>query len=93
MDQVADTEAPYSANWWKQRSSEQLQQMVRAGLAAGEHGAEAIRELERRAREHAAAQEHREELQVAHKEDRRLQILAVVLIALVIAVGVVLLIR
>jgi predicted nucleic acid-binding Zn ribbon protein len=67
--------------------------MVRAGLAAGDHGAEAIRELERRAREHAAAQERREELEVVHKEDRRLQILAVVLIALIVAVGIVLLIR
>lgn len=93
MDQVAEAEAPFSPNWWKQRSSEQLQQMVRAGLAAGDHGAEAIRELERRAQEDAAAQEHKAEQQVVQKEDRRLQILAVVLITLVIAIGIVLVMR
>ena len=93
MDQVAETEVPYSPNWWKQRSSEQLQQMVRAGLAAGDHGAEAICELERRAREHAAAQERQAERLVVKKEDRRLQILAAVLVTLVIAIAAVLLIR
>ena len=93
MDQVAEAEALYSPSWWKARSSEQLQQMVRAGLAAGDQGAAAIRELERRAQEHAAAQERRSELQVVKKEDRRLQILAVILVALVIGVGVLLLIR
>ena len=93
MNQVAGAEAPYSPGWWKSRSSEQLQQMVRAGLAAGDEGAGAIRELERRAQESAAAQEHEAELKSVQKEHRRLQILAMLLIALVIAVAVRLLTR
>lgn len=93
MNQVAEAEAPYSPNWWKTRSSEQLQQMVRAGFAAGDQGVGAIRELERRAQANAAAQEHQAEQQVVQKEDRRLQLLAVILIAVVIAMGVILILR
>ena len=77
MDQVAEAETPYSADWWEERTSEQLQEMVRAGLGAGEYGAGAIRELERRARKHAAVQEREAE----------------VLVALLIAMGAVLLMR
>lgn len=93
MDQVAEVEPPYSPNSWKAVSNEQLQRLVRAGLAAGDEGAEAIRELERRAQANAAAEEHKAELQVVQKEDRRLQILVVILIALVIGIAIVLLMR
>lgn len=93
MDQVADAEAPYSANWWEERSSEQLQEMVRAGLSAGEYGAGAVRELERRARRHAAAKEREAEVLVAEKQDRRIKILAGILVALLVTMGIVLLIR
>jgi hypothetical protein len=93
MGQVAEADAPYSPTWWKTRSTEQLQHMVRAGFAAGDEGIGAIRELERRAQANAAAQEHEVQRQEVRKEDNRLQILAGILIALVISIGVVLLIR
>jgi hypothetical protein len=42
-----------SAVDWETLTTEQLQDMARGGLAAGELGAGAHREIERRAREHA----------------------------------------
>ena len=48
-----EAQAAYPASWWENRSSEQLQDLLRAGLIGGELYDGAQRELERRARESA----------------------------------------
>ena len=93
MDQVAEADALYSPKWWHERSTEQLQQMVRGGFAAGDYGTGALRELERRAREHAAAEEQQAQVIAAARQERRIRILAGVLVGLLMAIGLVLLIR
>ncbi len=93
MNDAAGTEARYSANWWESRTLEELQDLARKGLASGEVGSGALREIERRARERASADQQKTELQVVEKEGLRIRLLAVALIALLIGVIAVVLLR
>jgi cytosine/adenosine deaminase-related metal-dependent hydrolase len=93
MDQVAEADALCSPKGWHERSVEQFQHMVRAGFAAGDYGTGALRELERRAREHAAAEEQQAQVIAAAKQERRIRVLAGLLVGLLIAIGLVLFIR
>lgn len=80
----AEAEQLYSREWWESRTGNELQHIVRSGLAAGDVGMQAHRELERRARELDKADEEKAELKVAHGAVLRLRILAGVLIVLLI---------
>ncbi len=93
MNDAAETEERYSANWWESRTLEELQDLARTGLASGEVGSGALREIERRARERASADQQKTELQVVEKEGLRIWLLAAVLIALLIGVIAVVLLR
>lgn len=49
---VPDTSAePYSAEWWQQRTAEELRDIIKRGFAGGEAFQGAVSETERRARE------------------------------------------
>lgn len=85
MIEVAEVERLYSRQWWESRTNNELQEMVRGGLAAGESGAGAHRELERRARALRVAEEHEAELQETHKTALRIRILASAFLAMLIA--------
>ena len=80
----AEAEQLYSREWWESRTGNELQHIVRSGLAAGDVGMQAHRELERRARELDKADEEKAELKVAHGAVLRLRILGGVLIVLLI---------
>lgn len=80
----AEAEQLYSREWWESRTGNELQHIVRSGLAAGDVGMQAHRELERRARELTRADEQKAELKVAHGAVLRLRILGGVLIFLLI---------
>jgi hypothetical protein len=84
MDQVAEAEAVYSAEWWRSRTSGQLLEMLQADVvvdgAAGAH-----RELERRARELDSAAQREAELVRQHNKALRMRILGVFLLAALIA--------
>jgi len=92
MDQ-AEAEQLYSREWWESRTGNELQHIVRSGLAAGDAGLQAHRELERRARELDKADEEKAELQVAHGAVLRIRILGGVLIFLLILLVVMKLVR
>jgi hypothetical protein len=87
MDQ-AELERPYSRQWWESRTSSELQDMLRSGLASGDVGVEAHREIERRAQELGKAEEQKVEEKAARGAVFRLQILggalAVLLVLLVV---------
>jgi hypothetical protein len=85
MNEVAEVERLYSRQWWEYRTNNELQEMVRGGLAAGESGVGAHREIERRARELRKAEEHRAVLEEAHKTALRIRILAAAFLAMLIA--------
>jgi hypothetical protein len=85
MIEVAEVERLYSRQWWESRTNNELQEMVRGGLAAGESGAGAHRELERRARALRVAEEHEAELQETHKTALRIRILASAFLVMLIA--------
>lgn len=85
MIEVAEVERLYSRQWWESRSNNELQDLVRGGLAAGESGAGAHRELERRARALRKAEEQEAELQESRNTVLRIRILAAAFLALLIA--------
>jgi hypothetical protein len=85
MNEVAEVERLYSRLWWESRTNNELQEMVRGGLAAGESGAGAHREIERRARELRRAEEHEEQLQEIHKTALRIRILAAAFLVMLIS--------
>ena len=85
MNGVAEVERLYSRQWWESRTNNELQEMVRGGLAAGESGAGAHREIERRARELRRAEEHEAQLEETHKTALRIRILAAAFLALLIS--------
>jgi hypothetical protein len=93
MNDVAEAEARYSENWWENRTLGELQDLARTGLASGDVGSGALREIERRARERASADQQKTELRAVEKESLRIRLLAVVLIALLIGVIAVVLLR
>jgi hypothetical protein len=93
MNDVAEAEARYSPNWWGNRTLEELQDLARTGLASGQAGSGALREIERRARERANADQQQTKLEVAKKEGLRIQLLAGTLVALLIAVIALVLLR
>jgi len=93
MDQAGELERLHSREWWESRTGNELQQIVRGGLAAGDVGVQAHREIERRARELDKADEQKSEIQVAINTALRLRILAGVLVALLILLVVAGLIR
>ncbi len=84
MNEVAEVERLYSRQWWESRTNNELQQMVRGGLA-GESGAGAHREIERRARELRRAKEHEAELEESRRAILRIRILAAAFLALLVA--------
>lgn len=85
MNEVAEVERLYSRQWWESRTNNELQEMVRGGLAAGEAGAGAHRELERRARALRTAEEHEALRQETHRTALRIRILAVAFLAMLIS--------
>src|ERR1700745_1813761 len=85
MNEVAEVERLYSRQWWENRSNNELQEMVRGGLAAGESGPGAHRELERRARELRRAEEHEAQLQETQRTALRVRILAAAFLAMLIS--------
>ncbi len=85
MNEVAEVERLYSRQWWESRSISELQDMVRGGFAAGESGAGAHRELERRAQELRKAEEYARKTQETHKTALRIRILAVAFLAMLVA--------
>ena len=84
MSQTIDVEMLYSADWWQSRTNEQLQELLRSGFAVGQAGPGAHRELERRAREHARAEEQQAQLLAEQKKMLRLRILGSVLLAVLL---------
>jgi len=85
-----ETEARLSPDWWESLTGEQLQEMTRGGLEAGEYGAGAHREIERRARERARLEQQETEVQ---KKGFRLRTLTVLEVLMLIALLIMLLIR
>lgn len=85
MNEVAEVERLYSRQWWESRTNNELQEMVRGGLAAGESGAGAHRELERRARELRRAEEQQAVLRETHKTKLRVRILAAAFLVMLIS--------
>lgn len=85
MNEVAGVERLYSRQWWESRTNNELQQMVRGGLAAGESGAGAHREIERRARELRKAEEQQAHLQQTHRAALRIRILAAAFLAMLVS--------
>jgi hypothetical protein len=84
MNEVAEVERLYSRQWWESRTNNELQEMVRGGLAA-ESGAGAHWEIERRARELRRAEEHEAELEETHRTTLRIRILAAAFLAMLIS--------
>jgi hypothetical protein len=93
MNDVAEAEARYSADWWESRTLEELQDLARTGLASGDIGSGALREIERRAQERAIADQHQQELEVVEKQGLRIRLLVAVLLALLVGVIAVVLLR
>ncbi|HEX3422747.1 MAG TPA: hypothetical protein VHS33_05025 [Sphingomicrobium sp.] len=85
MNEVAEVERLYSRQWWENRSNNELQEMVRGGLAAGESGAGAHREIERRARQMRKAEEDEAQRQETHRTALRIRILAAAFLAMLIS--------
>jgi hypothetical protein len=85
MNGVAEVERLYSRQWWESRTNNELQELVRGGLAAGESGAGAHREIERRARNLRKAEEHEVQLEETRKTALRIRILAAAFLALLIS--------
>ena len=84
MNQVAEVERLYSRQWWESRTNNELQEMVRGGLA-GESGAGAHREIERRACALRKAEENEARLQETHRTALRIRILAVAFLVMLIS--------
>jgi hypothetical protein len=84
MTEVAEVERLFSRLWWESRTNNELQEMVRGGLA-GQSGAGAHLELERRARELRKAEEHEAELHETHKTALRVRILGSAFLAMLLA--------
>jgi hypothetical protein len=74
---------PYSPEWWRARSTEELRQMISGGSAAFE---DATAELERRAGERLREQERSERAEAARKRRLRLTILGIFLLAGLVAI-------
>jgi hypothetical protein len=87
MNQGVEAEALYSAQWWQNRTNDQLHELMRGGFADSEAGAGAHRELERRAREHARAQEQEAKVEASRKEALRIRILSGILIVFLVALA------
>jgi len=85
MNEVAEVDRPYSRQWWEDRTNNELQQMVRGGLSAGESGAGAHREFERRARQLRKAEEDEAQRQETHKTALRVRILAAAFLVMLIS--------
>jgi hypothetical protein len=85
MNEVAEAERLYSQQWWESRTNNELQEMVRGGLAAGETAAGAHRELERRARALRRAEEDEAERQETHRTALRIRILAAAFLVLLVS--------
>lgn len=85
MNEVAEIDRLYSRQWWESRTNNELQEMVRGGLAAGESGAGAHREIERRACALRRAEENEAQLQETHRTALRIRILAVAFLAMLIS--------
>jgi hypothetical protein len=81
---------PYSRTWWEGRSPEQLRELVQGGFQAGTVFESAVQEIERRARE--LTRRARVEAAAEQARRRRLQRLSLagiaLLLAIIVAVGV-----
>lgn len=85
MNDVAEVERLYSRQWWESRTNNELQEMVRGGLAAGESGVGAHREIERRACELRRAEENEAQLQETRRAALRIRILAIAFLVMLIS--------
>jgi hypothetical protein len=85
MNEVAEVDRLYSRQWWEGRTNNELQELVRGGLAAGESGAGAHRELERRARELRKAEEDEAQRQETNRTALRVRILAAAFLVMLIS--------
>ena len=85
MNEVAEVERLYSRQWWESRTNNELQEMVRGGLAAGESGVGAHREIERRACALRTAEEREAKLQETHRTALRVRILATAFLVMLIS--------
>jgi hypothetical protein len=85
MNEVAEVDRLYSRQWWEGRTNNELQELVRGGLAAGESGAGAHRELERRARQLSKAEEVETQRQETHMTALRVRILAAAFLVMLIS--------
>jgi hypothetical protein len=91
MNEVAEAGAQLSSSWWQSRTSAQLHDMARGGLAAGELGAGAHREIERRARERLRIEQAEAEHKVQRAKGVRISILGAVENAMLVVCGAMLL--
>jgi hypothetical protein len=85
MNEVVEVDRLYSRQWWEGRTNNELQELVRGGLAAGESGAGAHRELERRARQLRRAEEDEAQRQETHRTALRVRILATAFLVMLIS--------
>ena len=93
MNEVAEVDRLYSRQWWEDRTNNELQEMVRGGLSAGESGAGAHRELERRARQLRKAEEDEAQRQETHNTALRVRILAAAFLVMLISLVILELVR
>ncbi len=88
MSGQTETEVAYPASWWESRTSDQLQDFVRAGFISGDLYVSAQRELERRARESARLVEKAAEEKVRHRVDEGNRVaLAAAAVSFITAIG------
>lgn len=84
---------PYSAEWWQERSTVELREIIKRGFGVGQAFDGAVAETERRARE--AMRRIRDEagVEVHRKAKNRLMILGGTLLAMLAVVALVWLVR
>ena len=83
---VQSAAEPYSADWWAQRSTTELREIIKRGFGMGPAYDGALVETERRARE--AVQRAREEDGLRNRRNRKVQIAGLaVLVVVLVAIG------
>lgn len=81
-----DDAKPYSAEWWEQRSTVELREIIKRGFALGQAFDGAVAETERRAREATRRVRDEAGVEVQRKAKNRLLILGGILAALILIV-------
>lgn len=75
--------------WWQSRSSEELQRLIQRGLQGGDMFFSAVAEMERRAKQAEAERSAQQEQAEKALQRRRKTILLAILMAMLLAAGVV----